>query len=70
MKINPVNRINVLISTHANKHKTYLYNEMWDFVKENKLGGSFGNDYITINSMPETLLDKLKKMGIKKIMKL
>lgn len=70
MKVNPVNRINVLISTHANKHKTYLYNEMWDFAKEHGLGGTFNNDYITISNMPENLLDKLKKLGIKKILKL
>ena len=67
MKVNKVT--NILISTHANKHKYYLYNECFDFAKEHKLVGSFGNDYITIEKVPENLLDKLKKMGIK-IMKL
>lgn len=65
MKINPVNRINVLISTHANSHKHYLYNQMYDFAKEHKLGGTFGNDYITLHSMPETLTKILKEMKIK-----
>lgn len=60
-----VNRINILISTHANKHKTYLYNEMLDFARNNKLGGSFTNDYIQLNSMPENLIKVLKELKIK-----
>ena len=60
-----VNRINVLISTHANKNKTYLYNECFDFAKQHGLNGDYGSDYITIEKVPENLLDKLKKLGIK-----
>lgn len=65
-----VNKINVLISIHANKHKHYLYNEMFTFAKENKLEGDYGHDYITIRDMPENLLKKLKELGIKKIIRL
>ena len=65
-----VNKINVLISTHANKHKHYLYNEMFTFARENKLEGDFGHDYITLHKMPENLLKKLKELGIKKIVRL
>ena len=65
MKINPVNRINVLISTHANKHKTYLYNEMLDLMKKYKVGGIINNDYIKLNGVPETIKDDLKKLDIR-----
>lgn len=60
-----VNRINVLINTYANKHRTYLYNEMWDLAKEYQAGGNFGNDYIQLNSLPETALKILKDLKIK-----
>lgn len=60
-----VNRINVEISTHANKHKPYLYNEMFSLAKEHQVQGAFGNDYINLNSMPENLLKVLDKLDIK-----
>ena len=60
-----VNRINVEISTLANKHRTYLYNEMFDLAKKNQIQGTFGNDYITLNSMPENLLKVLEDLKIK-----
>lgn len=63
MKVDKVT--NILISTHANKHKYYLYNECFDFAKEHGLTGGYGHDYITIEKVPENLLDKLKKLGIK-----
>jgi hypothetical protein len=58
-----VNRINIEINTHANKHKPYLYNEMFSLAKEHQFGGTFGNDYINLNGMPECLtkvLDEAK----------
>ena len=60
-----VNRINILINRHANKHRTYLYNEMWDLVKEQHANGTFGNDYIKINSLPETATKILNDLKIK-----
>lgn len=60
-----VNRINVLINTYANKHRTYLYNEMWDLAKEHHASGNFGNDYIQLSSLPETALKVLKDLKIK-----
>lgn len=60
-----VNRINIEINTHANKHRTYLYNEMFALAKEHQLQGTFGNDYITLSSMPEFLLKKLEELQIK-----
>lgn len=43
-----VNRINVEISTLANKHRTYLYNEMFSLAKEHQIQGEFGNDFISL----------------------
>ena len=60
-----VNRINVEISRLANKHRTYLYNEMFDLAKQHQIQGQFGNDYITLNSMPENLLKVLEDLKIK-----
>ena len=60
-----VNRINILINTYANKHRTYLYNEMWDLAKEHQASGMFGNDYIQLSSLPETALKVLKDLKIK-----
>lgn len=60
-----INRINVEISRLANKHRTYLYNEMFSLAKEHQIQGTFGNDYITLSSMPENLLKKLNELDIK-----
>jgi len=60
-----VNRINIEISTLANKHKPYLYNEMFALAKEHQVQGEFGNDFISLNSMPESLLKVLDKLDIK-----
>lgn len=60
-----VNRINVEISRLANKHRPYLYNEMFSLAKEHQIQGTFGNDYINLNSMPESLLKVLEELKIK-----
>lgn len=60
-----VNRINIEISTLANKHKPYLYNEMFSLAKEHQVQGEFGNDFISLKSMPESLLKVLDKLDIK-----
>ena len=60
-----INRINVEVSRLANKERVYLYNEMMNFARENKLGGTFGNDYITISGMPEGLCKVLEDLKIK-----
>ena len=60
-----VNRINVEISRLANKHRTYLYNEMFNLAKEHQFGGQFGNDFITLNGMPENLVKVLEDLKIK-----
>lgn len=60
-----INRINVEISTHANKHKPYLYNETYSLAKEHKFGGEFGTDYIELKGMPEDLTKELDKLDIK-----
>ena len=65
MKINPVNRINILIPANINQHKKFLYNEVLDFAQREKLGGVYSNEYIKINTMPENLLEVLKKLKIK-----
>lgn len=60
-----VNRINVEINTLANKHRPYLYAEMFNLAKEHKIQGEFGNDFISLKSMPESLLKVLKDLNIK-----
>ena len=60
-----INRINVEISRLANKDKPYLYNHMMTLAREHKFGGTFGNDYITLNGMPEGLLKVLEDWKIK-----
>ena len=65
MKINKINRINIEISTLANKHRPYLYAEMFNLAKEHKIQGEFGNYFISLKSMPESLLKVLKDLNIK-----
>lgn len=60
-----VNRIVLLISTHANKHRTYLYNEMFSLAKEHQISGRFGNDYIELSGVPENLTKILDDLKIK-----
>lgn len=60
-----VNRIDVVISTHANKNRTYLYEEMFGFAKEHKIQGRFGQDYFELESVPEEAIGLLEKMKIK-----
>ena len=60
-----VNRINVEISRLANKHRPYLYNEMFSLAKEHQIQGEFGNDFISLRSMPENLLKVLEDLKIK-----
>ena len=60
-----INRINIEISTLANKDKPYLYNQMMSLSREHNFGGTFGNDYITLNGMPESLLKLLNEWKIK-----
>lgn len=60
-----INRIDVEISTLANKHRPYLYNEMFSLAKEHQIQGEFGNDFISLKSMPEILLKVLEDLKIK-----
>jgi hypothetical protein len=60
-----INRINIEVSRLANKERVYLYNEMMTFARENKLGGTFGNDYINLSGVPENLTKKLEELEIK-----
>lgn len=64
-RINPINRVNIEINTHWNKHRTYLYNEMFSFAKEHQISGRFGNDYIDLEGVPVPLLKFLEKLQIK-----
>lgn len=60
-----INRINVEISRLANKHRPYLYNEMFNLAKEHQIQGEFGNDFISLKLMPENLLKVLEDLKIK-----
>lgn len=61
-----VNRINVEISTLANKHY-YLREQMYSLTREHNCfyGSEFGKDYISINNAPEGLLKVLEGLKIK-----
>ena len=59
-----VQRVNVIINRNVNKD-LYLYNKVYDFAKQNKVGGEFGRDYITLRGIPEDLLELLDKLNIK-----
>ena len=60
-----VNRINILIPANINQHKKLLYNEVLDLAQKNNVGGEYTNEYIKLNSMPETLIKVLNKLKIK-----
>ena len=49
-----INRIDISISNLANKHKPYLYNEMFALAKKHQISG-----------MPEDLVKELDKAEIK-----
>lgn len=59
-----VNRINILIPSEKNTHRKYLYNECLDLMNKYKFGGVFGIDSISMVSMPESVLEELKKLKI------
>ena len=62
MNIKPVN---IEVSVLANKERTYLYNEMMNLSRKYKLGGEFGNDYISLKGLSEEALKELKDKGVK-----
>lgn len=59
-----VQRVNVIINRNVNKD-LYLYNKVYDFAKQNKVGGEFGRDYITLRGIPEPLLKVLDDLKVK-----
>lgn len=62
-----INRIDIEINRHANKNRTYLYNEIFSLSREHNCfyGSEFGKDFITINNVPQILLKKLEELKIK-----
>ena len=60
-----IQRINVMIPANANLHRPFLYNEMYDFMKQNKLRCKFSNDSIEFSSIPERLVKGLEELKIK-----
>ena len=60
-----IGKINILLSTHANKSRYYFYNEMFDFAKRNKLQGQFGRDYFEIRGLTDKMIEELEKKKIK-----
>ena len=59
-----VARVNILISPTNNTHKQFLYNEVLDFVRREKVGAEFRTQSIKVNSVPEPLLTVLEKSKI------
>lgn len=63
MKIQKINRIDVLIRRIENKHKPYLDNNIMKLMADYKFGGLYTKNFIQLNTAPETVtsvLDKLK----------
>lgn len=60
----------IIIPKNLNKSKTYLYNEVIDIVKVNKVPALVGNDGIKIEVLPDSkaldkVTDTLNQAGIK-----
>ena len=64
-KIGANTRIKAVINRQENKHRQYLYNEVFKFIKEQKIGASFKTNEIEIPSVQYSALNKLKALGIK-----
>lgn len=60
-----VSRVNVVIPTANNKHRKYLYNEMFDLMNAHRFGGEFKNENIKLSSVPKSILEILDKLKIK-----
>ena len=61
-------RINKIeVSRLANKDRAYIYEEMFSLARLHNCfyGSEFGKDFISIDKPPETLIDKIRKIGIK-----
>ena len=59
-----VNRVDIIIPRKLNTHKEYLNNELLSFVRTQKVGGLFTNDFVQLNSVPENLLKILENLKI------
>ena len=60
-----IQRISVLIPACENTHRRFLYNEVLDLARRERIGGEFKTDSIKLSSMPENLLKELEEKGIK-----
>lgn len=60
-----INRINVVINAKENEHKKFLYNELSEFVKNQKLAAEFRPYTVKLNRMPESLTKLLTEAKIK-----
>lgn len=55
----------IKIINKENKEVRYLYNKLLDVVREERVGGLFANDYVTLNTEKPSVVQKLKEFGIK-----
>lgn len=59
-----INFNGVYIPSDSNKHIKYLYNNVLDIVKQNKIPAMFGTKGIDLPSVTKNIIDKIKELGI------
>ena len=59
-----VDRIDILINPLYNTDKKYLYNDIYDIVKQEKIGAEFNPSYIKLYQVPRELIKKLNEFNI------
>lgn len=59
-----INFNGIYISSDSNKHIKYLYNDVLDIVKQNKIPAMFGTKGIDLPSVTKNIIDKIKELGI------
>jgi len=69
MKINnnipPIHFGGIRINAAENKEIKYLYNKVLDITRNEKIGGVFATNYITLSTEKSSVVEKLKEFGIK-----
>ena len=59
-----VNKIDVVILPKQNTHKKYLFNDVLDVVRTEKLSCEFNPNYIKLYNISDRVLEILNKLNI------
>ena len=59
-----VDKVDILINPMQNTNRKYLYNDVYDIVKQNRLGAEFNPNYIKLYQVPRELIKKLNEFNI------